>query len=279
MDLHEVARRSFQTIRGRLAGALVYLDTGAGETAAHSLGARFFFDLGASNVCELKTACSQDAALPLLIGQAYPVVIFITQLLTTAQEQILKAVKAHPSATGVTVFCSYSVDAHPNLSGAVIGSNAYADFEQMLQKEADWRNQGLDDKDEAREAMIDARQQELYQRSGQEASVRYFPFQLCAVTGRTFVLPSTCAAVQTRSGGIPAGFGDYDEKSNQAGDAINLGDTANAVSLIGHTLSGVASQLGVKFDTYTLGPFSQRIGKCVVEVANSYILCTTTVNL
>ena len=58
----ETLRGDFQ-VASDLAGALVYLDEGAGEAAHFTLGLRYLLGLGVVNVCSLKTAKASDAVL------------------------------------------------------------------------------------------------------------------------------------------------------------------------------------------------------------------------
>eukprot|EP00959_Pyramimonas_sp_CCMP1952_P237668 4966558-Pyramimonas_sp.AAC.1 len=70
-----------------LAGALVYLDEGAGEAAHFSLGLRYLLGLGVVNVCSLKDAKTSDAGSALITGdggKAPPLAIFLTTCLNEA---------------------------------------------------------------------------------------------------------------------------------------------------------------------------------------------------
>lgn len=63
-----------------------------------------------------------------------------------------------------------------------------------------------------------------------------------------------------RCGWTLAGFGDWSQSLDKDDD--EPGQRDSSVWLISHALAGVASQLGLKLDTFTLGPHSQKIGRC-----------------
>jgi hypothetical protein len=114
VNLLEVCRRPWVDLAPEICEALVYLDAGAGEVVHLSLGLPFLLGectlnisalafplttcisgLGVANVCELETACPQDAALPLLMtGQApAKLAVFVTRLLTEGHQYVLRAIK------------------------------------------------------------------------------------------------------------------------------------------------------------------------------------------
>ncbi|GMH33716.1 hypothetical protein BSKO_01550 [Bryopsis sp. KO-2023] len=256
VDLRGCLNESVHAIAPDLRGAVVYLDNGACEALGLTIGAKALFaDFGASNVCDLGNASPQDAMMGMLGGGGYPpLVIFITQLLPMAKDSITKAMKIHPETPQVMVFCSYSVDAHPNPSG-VIGTNAYMDFEKALGQQQDHKFPRGGNVGPSLEAPV--------QSGAAAVRVRYFPFPYSIITPWSFVLPSPGDSTSRwAAGDLGQGMGvEPVAPVEGSSDAAGASAPKSEVSLLSHAILGVACNLGVTLETFTLGPGAAQIGQ------------------
>ncbi|KXZ48524.1 hypothetical protein GPECTOR_27g695 [Gonium pectorale] len=125
-SLFEVIQAPVLELAEGLQGALLYLDSGAGEIAATTLGLPFLLGLGVTHVCSLEAASPDDAALPLLTTGRSPdrLAIITTMTLSDAHPHVLRAVLAHPAVSSVAIHTSVSQHAHATCAEHGPGSAA-----------------------------------------------------------------------------------------------------------------------------------------------------------
>ena len=118
--LLEAVRRSFLDVVADIHGSIVYLDAGAAEVVALSLGPSFLVGLGAANVCDLERCDAADALPPgaSLPGQQQPgglrLVVFTTQLLTHVHPHLLHLLMVrHNQGESAVLCCAVLCCAHP----------------------------------------------------------------------------------------------------------------------------------------------------------------------
>ena len=63
-----------------------------------------------------------------------------------------------------------------------------------------------------------------------------------------------------RAGGLAAGYAAADPVAEVDGQGISGG-----LSLLAHALAAVVGQLGVRLDTFSVGPVAHQIGRCVLS--------------
>ncbi|EIE22710.1 hypothetical protein COCSUDRAFT_42345 [Coccomyxa subellipsoidea C-169] len=98
-------------------------------------------------------------------------------------------------------------------------------------------------------------------------SVEYFPLHTCGLDSGSFVLPAaSSAAVSARIGAHPAGLAPPDALPGD--DGLDAPE-ATGLKLVAHSLLGFASELGVRLDTFSLGPVSNLIGDEICAMAGS----------
>ncbi|KAF5833671.1 hypothetical protein DUNSADRAFT_9942 [Dunaliella salina] len=241
--------------------------------------------LGAANVCDAASASHQHALLPSLSGKCVTtLVIAITQLLSDAHPLILRAVLAHPQVSRVLVLSAVSEHAHACQDGPSgdLGPEAFKEYGAMLQQ----------DVQDMREANVAFARHQQQQASHDAASpqppnplsveVRALPLCICALDRSSFVLPAKgAAAMQARVGGTAAGFArpqtsgsdlagdgheDDREDEGQIGEgASNNGSGSGGLSLLAHELVGLAAQLGMQLETFSVGVVSHQLA---LEVCN-----------
>lgn len=156
--------------------------------------------------------------------------------------------QVHDASPSITVFCSYSADAHQTVRNQGLGSNAYLEFEQVLRTGLQpnaFPRSGLDSL--AVEASPD-----------KERKVRYFPLY-CIHNEVVFSLP-TCGADEHSwsKEDSPLGYGCGPVQEHQPSQNYNR---KQSISRVCHSLLGFAAHAGIKFETYSLGPVSGEIGE------------------
>jgi hypothetical protein len=301
-----------------LAGALVYLDAGAAEVAALSWGgAAFLTGLGAAAVCDLDCPSPDDALLPAMVAAtvpppppdagrptappssaSFPVVFFITSLLTDAHGAMVRALSlAAPRAPRATVLCGVTEAAHACSAATHLGLGAYDDCARALRADA-----------EAARAALSGGAGATTPPAAplRHVAVRHVPMAMAALDGSAFVLPAASAAATLALAGcggpLPAGYGpagrrrrrrplvgdgggDAAEEDGGGGGSSDDDDDSDeeeeddddeddperqaregGLGVLAHALAGAGAQLGLRFDAFALGPASRRVARCVQRV-------------
>lgn len=264
-SLHDLARSPFLDLASDLADALVYLDAGSAQFVQANLGASFLLGLGAAHLCDLEHASCQDAQLPEMCGvEVQTLVIAVTRLLTDSHPLVLKACLAHAGVTKVLLLSAVSELAHACIPATALGADAYSEYSQMLQqdimdsREADASMQGKQGKPE--EALHPP--SVIHTPVEVVVEVKAFPLHICALDAGAFVLPAACAAAtQARAGGVAAGL-----CGATTGLEAPQGVMSQGMTLLAHTLAGVAGQLGSRMEVFACGPVAQELGRELASV-------------
>ncbi|BDA45712.1 probable Sec1 family domain-containing protein 2 [Coccomyxa sp. Obi] len=248
-DLQGLACSSFDRVSHLLDGCLLYLDGGAGEALAANVGIDYLLNKGVVNVCALECASRRDAAAHHLLSglDDYSVVVVTTKLLTDIHGYLIKMHQEHERAEAVTILCSCSEAAHAGQPATMLGEHAYDSYLSALKEDLEQARKKMASEDDKTEAP-----------NGFKTTVQHFPLPACVVDSATFVLPAaSSAAVSARIGAHIAGLGPPDAVPGDDGlDA----PAATGLKLLAHSLLDLASELGVRLDTFSLGPLSNIMG-------------------
>ncbi|CAL8470707.1 g10249 [Coccomyxa elongata] len=201
------------------------------------------------NICALENVSRRDAAAHHLLSglDNYRVVVVTTKLLTMIHGYLIKVHQAHERAEAVTILCSCSEAAHAGQPATMLGEHAYDRYLSALKEDLEQASKEIASKDDQTEAP-----------NGFNTTVQHFPLQACFLDSASFVLPAaSSAAVSARIGAHIAGLGPPDALPGDDGlDA----PSATGLKLLAHSLLDLASDLGVRLDTFSLGPLSNIIG-------------------
>jgi hypothetical protein len=120
-----------------VAGALVYLDEGFGETARDAWGLGNILDLGAINVCSLESAAPQDLERSeVLAGRPIEkVVIFLSKLLHESYPEILRLLASFSGVASCTILTTVSEETYSRLAPPEMRLYPFESYRERLGNE------------------------------------------------------------------------------------------------------------------------------------------------
>ncbi|KAJ7549057.1 hypothetical protein O6H91_07G038400 [Diphasiastrum complanatum] len=306
-DFIAACRQSLGQFADELQDALVYLDEGAGEAFHFMGGLPFFLQFGVRSVCSLENARPYDSANTWNAASDGPLqkmIIITSRLLSDSHRYILRCLRMHCNVQLLTIFSSVSEDAHATFPGTPLGTDAYAEYKNLLLQDFDTvsgtdpaHDQIVHDpKGEENIALAEVIQSQpevnpqehkespLWapesneDRDSRAASekkksptiqVYYIPLILCPLTPKIFVLPSGAAIAEAPLLDSP----DYSLGPGLPG--IDIGVPIDGEEhippgaiLLAFFLQHLGSQLDLKFEVFTLGRLARAVGKFMIELPN-----------